>query len=157
VIQKRRERENRSQNTNLVTKIIKGKYVMARPIKTIKKSETLHIRLLEEERRSLNELSEELGVKPSIFVRRLIREAVNQGPDFFDDGIKELRETNRQIAAIGRNLNRLVLMMNSGDPINGIDLRIEYENLSVLYENIQGSYLALFRRAKNREIGKITP
>lgn len=130
---------------------------MARPIKTIKKSETLHIRLLEEERRSLNELSEELGVKPSIFVRRLIREAVNQGPDFFDDGIKELRETNRQIAAIGRNLNRLVLMMNSGDPINGIDLRIEYESLSVLYESIQGSYLELFRRAKNREVRKITP
>jgi len=122
-----------------------------------RKSEAQRVRLTVDENAALKKLAEEMGVKPSKLIRRLIREAVNQGPDFFDDGIKELRETNRQIAAIGRNLNRLVLMMNSGDPINGIDLRNEYENLSVLYENIQGSYLELFRRAKNRAVGKFTP
>jgi len=121
-----------------------------------RKSEAQRVRLTVDENAALKALAEEMGVKPSKLIRRLIREAVNQGPDFFDDGVKELRETNRQIAAIGRNLNRLVLMMNAGDPINGIDLRNEYENLQVLYENIQGSYLELFRRSKNRQIGVFT-
>jgi predicted DNA-binding protein len=121
-----------------------------------RKSEAQRVRLTVDENAGLKKLAEDMGVKPSKLIRRLIREAVNQGPDFFDDGVKELRETNRQIAAIGRNLNRLVLMMNSGDPINGIDLRNEYENLQLLYENIQGSYLELFRRSKNRQVGVFT-
>jgi len=121
-----------------------------------RKSEAQRVRLTVDENAALKALAEEMGVKPSKLIRRLIREAVNQGPDFFDDGVKELRETNRQIAAIGRNLNRLVLMMNAGDPINGIDLRNEYENLQVLYKNIQGSYLELFRRSKNRQVGVFT-
>tara|TARA_R110002124_G_scaffold278873_2_gene451086 strand:+ start:6231 stop:6641 length:411 start_codon:yes stop_codon:yes gene_type:complete len=122
-----------------------------------RKSEAQRVRLTVDENAALKKLAEDMGVKPSKLIRRLIREAVNQGPDFFDDGIKELRETNRQVAAIGRNLNRLVLMMNTDKPINDMDLKIEYESLSVLYENIRASYLELFRRSKNREVRRFDP
>tara|TARA_R110002124_G_scaffold278874_1_gene451107 strand:- start:14888 stop:15280 length:393 start_codon:yes stop_codon:yes gene_type:complete len=117
-----------------------------------RKSEAQRVRLTMDENQALKNLALEMGVKPSKLIRRLIREAVNQGPDFFDDGIKELRETNRQIGAIGRNLNRLVLMMNTDKRINEMDLKIEYDGLRLGYEAMGRSYQDLLRHSKERKV-----
>jgi hypothetical protein len=117
-----------------------------------RKSEAQRVRLTMDENQALKKLALEMGVKPSKLIRRLIREAVNQGPDFFDDGIKELRETNRQIGAIGRNLNRLVLMMNTDKRINEMDLKIEYDGLRLGYEALGRSYQDLLRHSKERKV-----
>jgi hypothetical protein len=117
-----------------------------------RKSEAQRVRLTMDENQALKKLALEMGVKPSKLIRRLIREAVNQGPDFFDDGIKELRETNRQIGAIGRNLNRLVLMMNTDKRINEMDLKIEYDGLRLGYEAMGRSYQDLLRHSKERKV-----
>ena len=117
-----------------------------------RKSEAQRVRLTMDENQALKKLALEMGVKPSKLIRRLIREAVNQGPDFFDDGIKELRETNRQIGAIGRNLNRLVLMMNTDKRINEMDLKTEYDGLRLGYEAMGRSYQDLLRHAKERKV-----
>jgi hypothetical protein len=117
-----------------------------------RKSEAQRVRLTMDENQALKKLALEMSVKPSKLIRRLIREAVNQGPDFFDDGIKELRETNRQIGAIGRNLNRLVLMMNTDKRINEMDLKIEYDGLRLGYEAMGRSYQDLLRHSKERKV-----
>jgi len=125
---------------------------IGRPKKAVKKTEALRVRLTAEERDALQGLSETLGVKPSKIVRRLVREAVTGGPDFFDDGIKELRESNRQLCAIGRNLNRLLKLLEMDKPINGIDLKNEYEGLKIGYAEMQRAYQDLMLNSKNRNV-----
>ena len=125
---------------------------MARPLKEEKKSEAMRVRLSEIERNAFNKLADRIDKKPSHIVRRMIREAVNGEPDFFADGIKELKETNRQIAAIGRNLNRLLKLVELDKPINGFDLKNEYDSLKLGYVELQKSYEALYARSKNRQV-----
>jgi len=117
-----------------------------------KKSEAQRVRLTIEENKALKDLAVQMEIKPSKIIRRLIREAVTKGPDFFDDGIKELQESNRQLAAIGRNLNRLVKMINSDKPVNNVDLKNEYESLQSGYAEMQNAYQELILRSKKRSV-----
>ena len=51
-----------------------------------------HVRLWTEEKEGLAQLAETLGETPSRVIRRLIREAINGGPDYFEDGEGEIRK-----------------------------------------------------------------
>ena len=51
-----------------------------------RRSRVAGIRLREEEWTGLKQLAETLGTTPSRVIRRLIREAINGGPDYFEDG-----------------------------------------------------------------------
>lgn len=126
------------------------KRTTGRPKKEVVRTESERVRLTAQERDSLQNLADQMGVQRSKIIRRLIREAVNAGPDFFDDGIKELRESNRQLAAIGRNLNRLLKLMEMDKPVNNRDLEIEYESLRSGYEEMRQAYQALMLKSKNR-------
>lgn len=80
-----------------------------------------------------------------------LRKAINSGlskkpidNSNYDDIRKELKDHKNQIAAIGRNLNQLVLMMNMGhvlkpdelDP-NLLDIKIKLKEAIKLYKEIQ--------------------
>jgi len=86
-------------------------------------SQSVHVRLHPQERAGLQALGQALQLPPSRIHRRLLREAINGGPDFFENGIRELRTMRQHLAAIGRNLNQLTRAVNRGDVIDGADLR----------------------------------
>ncbi len=87
------------------------------------RSKMAFVRLREDEWAGLKQLAEHLGQTPSRLLRRLIREAVTGGPDYFDDGVLDLRRMHRELASIGRNLNQLSRAANQGAAVGGDDVR----------------------------------
>jgi len=76
---------------------------------------SISIRLRAHEKKALFDLAEKRGVSASEVARRLIREAVYHGPTFFEDELKQVIALNREVAAVGRNLNQIARRVNSGE------------------------------------------
>ena len=87
------------------------------------RSKMVFVRLREEEEAGLKQFAAALGQPPSRIMRRLIREALTGGPDYFDDGVLDLRRMHRELAAIGRNLNQLSRVANQGGAVGGEEVR----------------------------------
>jgi hypothetical protein len=107
----------------------------------------VHTRLRLEEDTGLKQLAAALNVPPSRIVRRLIREAINGGPDYFKDGEKEIRLMHVHLAAVGRNLNQLVRAANRGEPILNEDVLRVLDVLRLDVAGIQHSYFKAVRAA----------
>lgn len=105
------------------------------------------VRLRVEEDTGLKALGKALGVSPSRIIRRLIREAINGGPDYFKDGEKELRMMHVHLAAVGRNLNQLVRAANRGEPLLNEDVQRAVNVLRLQVAGIQQSYFKTVRAA----------
>ncbi len=89
----------------------------------IAKSDSLRVWVRPNERKALQKLAGSLGVKPSQVVRRVVREAITGGPEYFADGLKELQAAHRELAAVGRNINQLARAANRDEKIVSKDLR----------------------------------
>lgn len=87
------------------------------------RSSSVRVRLREEERTALQDFAAQLGQQPSRIIRRLIREAITGGPDYFDDGLRELHRMRVALTAIGTNLNQLARAANQGQALDGADVR----------------------------------
>ena len=61
------------------------------------RSRVAFVRLREEEWGGLAQLAATLGETPSRIMRRLIREAINGGPDYFEDGEGEIRKMRYEL------------------------------------------------------------
>ena len=85
-------------------------------------SEALRVRVRPEERKALQEFAATLGQTPSRIIRRLIREAITGGPDYFKDELLDLRRVSRELAAIGRNLNQLAKAANRGERVDAAEV-----------------------------------
>ena len=77
---------------------------------------------------------------PSRVLRRLIREAINGGPDFFREQHLDFRMVARHVAAIGRRLNTLARAANRGQVLGGAEVqetvnaaRVEVAAVAALY------------------------
>jgi len=57
-----------------------------------------------------------LGTTCSRFFRKVIREAIGEGPDLLVSELKLFREALYQVAALGRNLNQLLKAYHAGQP-----------------------------------------
>lgn len=79
-----------------------------RPPRKIR-SRVAGIRLREAEWAALQQFAAPLGQPPSRIIRRLIREAITSGPDYFTDELLGVARLSRELAAIGRNLNQLAI------------------------------------------------
>lgn len=90
------------------------------------KSEAVRVRLDKDEKDAFTRLADRLGVKPSILHRRLIKEAVDEGPEVFEKELAALLDANVQLSAIGRNINQIARAINQGavvvEPIVASDL-----------------------------------
>lgn len=86
-------------------------------------SRVAHVRLRLEEEAGLHALGQALGLSPSRILRCLLREAINGGPDFFDNGEVELRTLRQHLTAIGRNLNQLTRAVHRGEAVDVVELR----------------------------------
>ena len=82
------------------------------------RSKMAFVRLRDEEWAGLKQLAENLGATPSRIIRRLIREALTGGPDYFDDGVLDLRMISRELNSIGSNLNQLSRAASLGRAAN---------------------------------------
>ena len=126
---------------------------MARPRKgpgVLSRSRNIRLHLAEDE--ALIELAENLGQPPSRIIRRLIREAINGGPEYFQDGLLELRRMRGELAAIGGNLNQLTRAANAGQVLNGDDVRAVTSALLVQVEAVQALYFQALRTTRKRAV-----
>ncbi|MES9903233.1 MAG: hypothetical protein ABW168_11250 [Sedimenticola sp.] len=92
-----------------------------------KKTEVLRFRITPEEIKRLDNIiaqrnklkaKENSKTKPinrSQVLLSLTRNFVCLGPDFLDDEVLSLKESNRLLLAIGRNLNQVIRKIHSGD------------------------------------------
>ena len=90
--------------------------------------------------------------KPSRIVRRLIREAITQGPDFFDDGVGELRSAHRELAAVGRNINQLARSANQGEKVMPVQLKRNLAAAKLQVERVAAVYRDAVERARQRTV-----
>ena len=125
---------------------------MARPRSENPLSEAVRVRLNRDEKRALLKFAETLDERPSRVMRRLIREAVSGGPDFFDDGLAEIRETHRQLAAIGRNLNQLTKLAHKGEALLPSDVMPELEAIKKEVKSAAAHYRSALARARARSV-----
>lgn len=118
-------------------------------------SDSLRVRIHEDERIALGRLAESLDETPSRIVRRLIREAITEGPDFFDDGVGELRSAHRQLAAIGRNINQLARSANQGERVVPVQLKRNLAAAKQQVERVADIYRDAVERARQRTVNRL--
>lgn len=114
------------------------------------RSRMVHVRLRTEERAAFQQFAAQVGQTPSRIIRRLIREAITAGPDYFDDGLLELRQMRRALDSVGSNLNQLVRAANAGAAVEGDELRRVLNAVSVQVEAVK----ELYRRAELAGVGR---
>ena len=125
---------------------------MGRPKSTPQavRSKMAFTRLREEEWAGLKQLAENLNETPSRIIRRLVREALNGGPDYFDDGVLDLRRMYRELNSIGSNLNQLSRAANRGGTVSGEDVRRVINAGIVQMEAVKGLYKRAVKAAVDR-------
>ena len=125
---------------------------MSDPTETSSKvrSSSVRVRLREQERAAFQQFAAQVGQTPSRIIRRLIREALTAGPDYFDDGLLELRQMRNELGRVGGNLNQLVRTANQGQAIEGAAVRRVLNAVSVQVEAVK----ALYRRAELDGVGR---
>lgn len=104
------------------------------------------VRLRVDEDTGLKALGKALGVSPSRIIRRLIREAITGGPDYFKDGVQEIRLMHVHLAAVGRNLNQLVRAVNRGHAPDQAELLSILNTLGLLAHSAEEFYRAEVRK-----------
>ena len=117
-----------------------------------RRSHTLCVRLRPDEHAAFRRLAQTLGQPPSRVARRLIREAVTGGPDFFADGVLELRAASRELAAVGRNLNQLARAANRGAGLAGPEVSATLTAVRTRVNAVDRVYRAAVRAAVRRTV-----
>lgn len=127
--------------------------------KTVKRpgamSDSLRVRVHADERIALGRLAKSLDEKPSRLVRRLVREAITQGPDFFDDGLTELRAAHRELAAVGRNINQLAKAANKDERVVPAQLKRNLAAAKLQVERLAEIYREAVERSRRRTVKRI--
>lgn len=108
------------------------------------------LRLTPDEMAGLKAIATAQGVTVARLLRRMVREVITGGPDLFDDGIKALSETARQLAAAGRNLNQIAATLNSGDYAYASDIRNAIAEMRTALDIAQDRYVSLVRGSRER-------
>ena len=119
---------------------------------TASQSEALHCRVRPAERAALRNLAQALHQTPSRVLRRLLREALTGAPDFWDDGVNEIRASHRALNAVGRNLNQLVRAANRGDVIFSEELESVVHTLRQRVAALEAVYAHAVRQARRRTV-----
>ena len=110
------------------------------------------VRLYPEELAALDQLAENLGESRNTVIRQLLCEAIKGGPDYFEDGVLDLRTMSRELNSIGSNLNQLSRAANRGQVVNGDDLCRVINAGIVQMEAARGLYLRAVRATVKRVV-----
>lgn len=112
----------------------------------------LHIRLRADEDKALCEWAAHHGMNRQAYVLALLRANTQGLPTATQEELDTLRDSNRQLAAIGRNLNQIAHAVN-------IDFRhrtkLTSQTLAELQAEVQTTYLAVTQLTR-RTLGRWT-
>jgi len=72
------------------------------------------VRLTQSEAQAFDKISEQAGLKRSQYLRKIIREVINNEPDLTDIEFQEFKKAIITLSGISRNLNQLTRAVNSG-------------------------------------------
>lgn len=128
------------------------------------RSRSLNVRVRDEERVALQEFAASLGQTPSRVLRRLLREAITGGPDYFKDELHDVRRMSGELNAIGRNLNQLTKAVNQGEWPDGelmrrvvnaarVEVAAVGERFDQAVEAIRGRTVKALSKEKGQEAG----
>ena len=126
-----------------------------RPRSDVTASETVTIRLRADEKAALLARAERAGVRPSRILRRMIRELANGTPDYFDDGLTEIRAAHRELAAIGRNLNQFAKLAQRGEHFAAAELGDELRDVAAQVETVRCLYRGAVETARKRSVAYV--
>lgn len=118
----------------------------------LNRSDAVRVRLNRVEKEAFDAFAKDIDVKPSQIIRRLIREMINGGPEYFDDGLQELRTSHRELAAVGRNLNQLVKMANRGEQLYSHEVAEELHSVKAQVANLELLYRKSVERVRQRSV-----
>ena len=120
------------------------------------RSRVVGLRLREQEWAGLKTLAAQLGQPPSRLLRRLLREALTGGPDYFTDELRELHRMRVELSAIGRNLNQLARAANQGGALAGEDVRRVINAGLVQTAAVEELYVRGVEAARRRAVGPLS-
>jgi Bacterial mobilisation protein (MobC) len=109
------------------------------------KSDRVTVRFTKAEGRILLKLSSARGLKRSAYLSGLFRAQATGEPYFTDDEIGSLRDANRQLAAVGRNVNQIAKALNTSLDQTDMAKAVEYEQMKALIEAHRQEVKALIR------------
>lgn len=87
-------------------------------------------------RKGVDHRSREYGLKPTAFIRNLVVANLTNKPILVATQINELRAANRELAAIGRNLNQLTKILNRSAELKLRD-RVTHQHLVDIQTSIE--------------------
>lgn len=116
------------------------------------KTEALHARVSESEKKAFEELAKSVGMKPSTLLRRMIREASGAGPMFLQDDLSKLVTASNQVSAVGRNINQIARGINSGKVKDGLEVQEDLAILGAAIVAIKSQLKNLVAGSKSRRI-----
>lgn len=119
------------------------------------KTSSLRVRVNPEEHAALQRLAKSLDEKPSQVVRRLVREAITGGPEYFEDGLAEIRAAHRELAAVGRNINQLARAANRDERVVSKDLRRNLAAAKQQVERVATLYREAVERVQQRNVNRV--
>ena len=76
------------------------------------------------------------GIKRAVWIRNLITANLSEKPILIDVQVNELRTANRELAAIGRNINQLTKILNRSAELKLRD-RVSYQHLIDIKETVE--------------------
>jgi len=91
-----------------------------------------------------------LGTTCSRFFRKVIREAIGEGPDLLAHDLKLFREALYQVAALGRNLNQLLKAFHTGQPAGILVDQAALAGFRDQVEQLRQALVAVVLRSKHR-------
>ncbi len=114
------------------------------------RSRMVGVRLYLEEWDALVQFAELLGQTPSRILRRLLREALTGGPDYFKDELADVARMSRELARIGRNLNQLAKAANRGEWVEAAEVTRVTNATRVVVDGVQARFGQAIRSVEQR-------
>ncbi len=119
------------------------------------KTSSLRVRVNRQEHAALKMLAKSLDEKPSQVVRRLLREAITGGPEYFNDGLQEIRAAHRELAAVGRNINQLAKAANRDERVVSKDVRRNLAAAKQQVDRLGALFRAAVERVQQRNVERV--
>jgi hypothetical protein len=116
------------------------------------KTSVLRTRVTDLERERFQVKSAELGETPARVYRRLIREFVSGGPDYFGRELTMLRQGCDQLARTGNNLNQMVKLAHQGECPLPSDVTAVLETMMGVVEEMHAALAGSVRRVVERRV-----
>jgi len=107
----------------------------------------LRLRLQPDEVRAIRALAEPEGYSAQAWVVRQLRHRLKGAIPFAKEELDELREVMRELGALGRNLNRMLHILQRTDRLEG---SLEMQALSASIEQLHRVVTETFTRATHR-------